>query len=79
MRGYGHEFMDMNIDVEPDWGTPPEQTVASDQGAGPLGFAGTVSKEAVTEAAGLMTLDSNDFGGGPSMPIVPGSWNPERN
>ena len=34
MRGYGHEFMDMNIDVEPDWGAPQEQTVASDQGAG---------------------------------------------
>ena len=78
MRGYGHEFMDMNFDVEPDWGAPPEQAVASDQGAGPLGFAGTVRKEAVPAAAGLMTLDDDDFGEGPSRPIVPGSWNPER-
>jgi PPE-repeat protein len=78
MRGYGHEFMEMNINVDPDWGVPPQQAVASDQGAGPLGFAGTVRKEAVPAAAGLMTLDDDEFGGGPSMPIVPGSWNPER-
>jgi PPE-repeat protein len=78
MRGYGHEFMEMNINVDPDWGVPPQQAVASDQGAGPLGFAGTVRKEAVPAAAGLMTLGDDEFGGGPSMPIVPGSWNPER-
>ena len=32
------EFMDMNVDVDPDWGA---STAASDRGAGPLGFAGT--------------------------------------
>ena len=38
----------MNIDVDPDWGTLPNESVASttasDQGAGNLGLAGTVSK-----------------------------------
>ncbi len=79
-RAYGDEFMDMNIDVDPDWGGPPSEpvasTVASDQGAGNLGFAGTVSKGS-TQAAGLATLSDDEFGGGPSMPMLPGTWDPE--
>jgi PPE-repeat protein len=79
-RGYGEEFMDMNIDVDPDWGGPPSEpvasTVASDQGAGNLGFAGTVSKGSA-QAAGLATLSDDEFGGGPSMPMLPGTWDPE--
>ena len=79
-RGYGDEFMDMNIDVDPDWGAPPGEpvasTVASDQGAGPLGFAGTVSKGS-TQAAGLATLSDDEFGGGPAMPMLPGTWDAE--
>jgi PPE-repeat protein len=78
--GYGDEFMDMNIDVDPDWGGPPSEpvasTVASDQGAGNLGFAGTVSKGSA-QAAGLATLSDDEFGGGPSMPMLPGTWDPE--
>jgi len=81
-RGYGDEYMDMNVEVDPDWGTPPGEepvasTVASDRGAGNLGFAGTVPKEAVAGAAGLTTLAGDEFGGGPRMPMVPGTWNPD--
>jgi PPE-repeat protein len=77
-RGRGDAFMDMNVDVNPDWG-PPEQepvgsTAASNTGAGPLGFAGTVHKDRVAEAVGLTTLASDEFGEGPRMPMVPGSW-----
>jgi len=79
-RGYGDEYMDMNIDVDPDWGAPPGEpvasTVASDQGAGNLGFAGTVSK-GTGQAAGLATLSDDEFGGGPSMPMLPKTWDPE--
>jgi PPE-repeat protein len=79
-RAYGDEFMDMNIDVDPEWGGPPSEpvasTVASDQGAGNLGFAGTVSKGS-TQAAGLATLSDDEFGGGPTMPMLPGTWDPE--
>src|SRR6201993_191950 len=79
-RAYGDEFMDMNIDVDPDWGGPPSEpvasTVASDQGAGNLGFAGTVSKGS-TQAAGLATLSDDEFGGGPTMPMLPGTWDPD--
>ncbi|MGO9184059.1 PPE family protein [Mycobacterium sp.] len=77
-RGYGDEFMDMNIDVEPDWGSPAGgQTSASDQGAGSLGFAGTAGRASVAEAAGLTTLAGDEFGGGPKMPMVPGTWDPQ--
>jgi PPE-repeat protein len=79
-REHGDEFMDMNIDVDPDWGGPPSHsaasTVASDQGAGNLGFAGTVSKGSA-QAAGLATLSDDEFGRGPSMPMLPGTWDPE--
>ena len=75
-RGYGNEFADMNIDVDPDWGEPVASTVASDRGAGPLGFAGTVSKGS-TQAAGLATLSGDEFGAGPNMPMLPGTWDPE--
>jgi PPE-repeat protein len=74
MRGYSHEFMEMNINVDPDWGGPHSgSTATSDRGAGPLGFAGTVAKRA-SAATGFATLDDDEFGGGPVLPMVPGSW-----
>ena len=75
-RGYGDEFMDMNVDVAPDWDEPPS-TSASGQGAGTLGFAGTTPKDATTEAAGLATLANDEFGGGPRMPMLPRTWDPD--
>jgi PPE-repeat protein len=83
LRGYGDEFMNMNVEVDPDWGGPPGEepvvsTVASGQGAGTLGFAGTVREEAKAPAAGLTTLAGDDFGGGPSMPMLPGTWKSDQ-
>jgi PPE-repeat protein len=75
VRGYSHEFMEMNINIDPEWSPPP--AVASDRGAGSLGFAGTVGKSA-TAAAGLATLENDEFGGGPRMPMVPGTWDVEH-
>jgi PPE-repeat protein len=75
IRGYAHEFMEMNISVGPAWAEPHGGwTATSDRGAGPLGFAGTASKR-VSAAAGLATLDDDDFGGGAVLPMVPGTWN----
>jgi PPE-repeat protein len=76
-RDYGDEFVDMNVGVDPDWGTPgvaAAPAVASLQGAGNLGFAGTARKERFDKAAGLTTLAGDEFGGGPGMPMMPGSW-----
>ncbi|ORV10139.1 PPE family protein [Mycobacterium celatum] len=63
--GRGYEYMDLE----------PDEALASDRGAGTLGFTGTVPKETAT-AAGLTTL-SDDFGGGTRMPMMPGTWNAE--
>ena len=71
-RDHADEFADMNVDVDPDWGAP----TASERGAGPLGFAGTVAKGS-ERAAGLATLSDDGFGGGPSMPMLPNTWTPE--
>ncbi|APA78063.1 PPE family protein [Mycobacterium avium subsp. hominissuis] len=70
-RYRGYEFMD----VEPDAGPEPEpdSVTASDRGAGPLGFAGT-APTAPAQATGLATLAGDEFGAGPSMPMVPGNW-----
>jgi PPE-repeat protein len=65
----------MNIEVDPDWDAPPsDEPLASSHGAGPFGFAGTVRNKAVEQAAGLATLAGDEFGGGPTVPMVPGSW-----
>jgi PPE-repeat protein len=67
--------MDMNVDVDPDWDAPPA-TAASDRGGGTLGFAGTAPRESAAEAAGLATLAGGEFGGGPTTPMLPGTWDP---
>ena len=72
LHDHADEFADMNVDVDPDWGAP----TASERGAGPLGFAGTVSKGS-ERATGLATLSDDGFGGGPSMPMLPNTWTPE--
>ena len=72
IHDHADEFADMNIDVDPDWST----STASEQGAGPLGFAGTVSKGG-EHATGLATLSDDGFGTGPSMPMLPTTWTPE--
>jgi PPE-repeat protein len=79
MRGYAHEFMEMNINVDPDWSGPHTvATATSAHAAGPLGFTGTVRKRALA-ATGLATLADDDFGGGPVMPMVPATWNAAQN
>ncbi len=82
LHDHADEFADMNVEVDPQWGAhadrePVASTVASDRGAGALGFAGTVDKDAAAAAAGLATLSGNGFGDGPKMPMVPGTWGPE--
>ncbi|HZZ52361.1 MAG TPA: PPE family protein, partial [Pseudonocardia sp.] len=77
MRGYGDEFMDMNVEVEPQWDESLAST-ASDRGAGDLGFAGTAHKDGDVEAAGLASLTGDGFGGGPSVPMLPGTWDPDE-
>ncbi|WIM87562.1 PPE family protein [Candidatus Mycobacterium wuenschmannii] len=70
-QAHKHDYADATMDYD----TPPE-TEASESGGGPLGFAGTATKSA-DQAAGLATLESDEFGGGPSIPMLPRTWTPE--
>jgi len=79
IHDHADEFADMNVEVDPQWGAqadpePVASTAASDRGAGSLGFAGTVDKDAADAAAGLATLSGNGFGDGPKVPMLPGTW-----
>ena len=63
----------MNINVDPDWERAVDRRRRPISGAGPLGFAGTVHKR-VSAAAGLATLEHDEFGSGAVLPMVPGTW-----
>ncbi|MGH3969041.1 MAG: hypothetical protein ACRDTV_13255, partial [Mycobacterium sp.] len=69
-RGYRHEYLDPDSD---EWFV---KVAASDRGAGTLGFAGTADKAGARQAAGLATLPGDTLGSGPTMPMMPGSWDP---
>jgi PPE-repeat protein len=78
MREYGDEYADMDsdVDVPPDFGDEEQlvSAMASGNGAGRLGFAGTAHKDADLPAVGLTQLAGDEFGGGPRTPMVPGTW-----
>lgn len=78
-RGYGDEFMNMNVEVDPDWGAPPGQeqaasAMASNRAAGALGFTGKADTAEITRPAGLATLARDAFGGTPTEPMMPTGW-----
>ncbi|MDI3314028.1 MAG: PPE family protein [Mycobacterium sp.] len=77
MLGRGYEYMDLDqeLDSGPD-ASPGDQDAASDHGAGTFGFTGTARKDTASAVAGLATLAGDEFGGGPTMPMVPGTWKP---
>jgi PPE-repeat protein len=78
LHDHADEYMDLDAGPaagprqEPATGT---SAAGSDRGAGALGFTGTVGKRGDATAAGLATLAGNGFGGGPSVPMLPDSWN----
>ncbi len=57
-RGHRYEYLDIGEGFS---------------GAGPMGFAGTAGTR-VREAAGLTTVAAGQFDAGPTLPMVPGSW-----
>ena len=80
MHDHGDEFVDMNVDVATRTGSARATgralafAAASGSGAGPLGFAGTAAQRRGLQAAGLAKLAGDEFGSGPRMPMVPGTW-----
>ncbi|OBJ91122.1 hypothetical protein A9W97_12775 [Mycobacterium gordonae] len=79
-RDHGDEFADMNVGVDPDWAAPNDPgSTASAAGGGSFGFTGTVRKGSAADAAGLATLADDEFGGGPTAPMLPSTWDADRN
>ncbi|WP_118915376.1 PPE domain-containing protein [Mycobacterium shigaense] len=72
-RGYRYEFLDAVAETSDgsDAEAEPQAHTASSQGAGTLGFAGTVPTDD-TQAAGLVRLSSETAG--VTMPLVPSTW-----
>jgi PPE-repeat protein len=72
-RGYRYEFIDLDASgsAAPDLALA---VAASGHNAGPMGFAGTTSRGAGIPATGLTTLEAEEFGDGPVVPMVPGTW-----
>lgn len=69
--GRGYEYMD--IDDASDSGDD-RAVAASTHGAKAQGFTGTAHKTGAGHAAGLTTLAADLSGGGPTMPMMPSSW-----
>lgn len=61
--GYRYEYLDEH---DPGAAVRIRQSVA--------GFAGTLGKTGVARAAGMAALSGDEFGGGPTMPMLPDSW-----
>nr|WP_253849418.1 PPE family protein [Mycobacterium asiaticum] len=69
LRGYRDEFLDASMDgpIDGEW-----ETAASDQGAGALGFAGTIP-ERRSAPAGLVQPGTRYTG--VTVPLLPAGWN----
>lgn len=72
-RAYRYEFMDLDQDVAVDE-EDSDGVRASEQGGGPLGFAGAAAKSGVAQPTGLATLTRDGLSDGPTMPMMPSSW-----
>ncbi|QLL07490.1 PPE family protein [Mycobacterium vicinigordonae] len=70
-----HQYADEFLDYDPDADVPPEEPLvaASSRGAGAMGFGGTVAS-GDADATGLVTLDGDEYGSGPTMPMLPTTW-----
>ncbi|MCV7428489.1 PPE family protein [Mycobacterium montefiorense] len=81
MQDFGHEFADLDVaDPGPPAGAPRGGLAdrgavpsASQSGAGPLGFSGTVPKAGV-HPAGLVKLTGTGFSADVQVPMTPGTW-----
>ena len=74
-HAYRFEYMDLDQELLPGFDTEdPHAAHPSEEGAGPLGFAGVAAKPGVSRASGLTTLTGDGLSDRPAMPMMPTSW-----
>ncbi|OBH51257.1 hypothetical protein A5687_11365 [Mycobacterium mantenii] len=74
-RAYRYEFMDSDEGSDPAGGADdPYAARPSEDSAGPLGFAGAAAKSDAARAAGLATLSRDGLSDGPTVPMMPSTW-----
>jgi PPE-repeat protein len=74
-HAYRFEYMDLDQELLPGFDTEdPHAARPSEEGAGPLGFAGVAAKPGVSRASGLTTLTGDGLSDRPVMPMMPSSW-----
>lgn len=71
-----HQYADEVLDYDP---VPPDEpaVTASGSRAGAMGFGGTAAR-GDADAAGLVTLPADEFGSGPTVPMLPNTWESEQ-
>ncbi len=77
-HGYRYEYLELDSDDCLGGEYRTASVAASGQGAGTLGFSGTAPKSGAAAAAGLTTLAGDPLGGGPIVPMLPSSWETDR-
>lgn len=74
-RAYRYEFMELDDGSDPTGDAEdPYAASPSEDSAGPLGFAGAAAKPDAAKAAGLATLTRDGFSDGPTVPMMPSTW-----
>ncbi|OBH53451.1 hypothetical protein A5685_14255 [Mycobacterium colombiense] len=74
-RAYRYEYMDLDDGVDPTGDAEdPYAASPSQDSAGPLGFAGAAAKSDAAQATGLVTLTRDGLSDGPTVPMMPSTW-----
>ncbi|OBK63474.1 hypothetical protein A5653_24830 [Mycobacterium colombiense] len=74
-RAYRYEYMDLDDGVHPTGDAEdPYAASPSEDSAGPLGFAGAAAKSDTAQATGLVTLTRDGLSDGPTVPMMPSTW-----
>lgn len=77
MRGRGREYMDLDSELSAPPDREPAAPAASNHGAGPLGFTGTISGAAEISPDGLIAL-ADGLDGESVTPLLPRTWGSDR-
>ncbi|BBY58838.1 PPE family protein [Mycolicibacterium sarraceniae] len=78
-RSHRDEYMDLDSDTGPPPApAAPPTTSSSSRGAGPIGFAGTQTRDRSVTAAGLTEFATDPMSERFTLPMLPATWDTEH-